>query len=663
MKLKAPIFLSFFLGFALITKGNTDYIDSLINLTVNEKNDSILVDLYNHIGSESNKEDELLSKEYWSKALQLATEKIKEQRTPYYLEQLATANNGMGIISKRNGDLARAISYYQTSIKINEELDNREKMNTNYFNIGVLYRNLKEYDKALEYYEKSLAYRKEIKDTAEIARNYLAIGVIYRRMNNYDKALEYYHKALELAAMINDGEVSSHAYSNIGVIHIEQENYEEAYQFFTKAFEYIKTQNNQSNIAKHHANMSSVYEGLGDNARAIKEAKIAYDMYLEMNRIPDLSTAAKKLSDLYMKTNNYKRSLELYKEFIIYRDSVYNENTTREVTEKEMRFEFDKQMMSDSLARAEEERIKELEYQQELNQQKTYMYGGGFILLMVIIFSVIVFQRLKISNKQKVIIQQQKMVVEEKNREITDSITYAKRIQSAILPSMETIQESLPDSFVFYQPKDIVAGDFYWYVKKEDKVLIAVADCTGHGVPGAMVSVVCYNALNRAVNDFNLIDPAKILDKTAELVTDAFKKNKEDVKDGMDISLCCFDLKNKILEYSGAINSLFYIHENKLTEIKGDKQPIGQYANIKPFTSHHVNLAKGDKIYLFSDGFHDQFGGEKGKKFMYKRFRDLILGISSGEFSYQKTELEKEFNTWKKDLEQVDDVCVIGIKV
>jgi len=663
MKLKSILFSFFFLVFALLVKAENNYLDSLISLTVNEKNDSILVDLYNKIGSESNKNDEQISEEYWRKALGLATKKVKENRTTYFLGQLANANNGLGIISKRRGNLTEAITYYQKSIKINEELHDIDKLSTNYFNIGVIFRNLNELDKALVYYRKSLAYRKEINDTSEIASTYLAIGVLYRRMNDYDKALEYYHKSLDLSAFIKNEEIAAQCYSNMGVIYLETKEFEKASDFFNKAFKINSRGKNQSHIAKHHANMASVYNGLGKNSKAIQEGEIAYQMYTKMSRIVDLSSISKKLSDLYAKTNNHKRAFELFKEHIVLRDTIYNEETTRKITEKEMQFEFDKQTMADSLVRAENEKIKDLKYNQKINQQKTFMYGGGFLFLVVIIFSFIIYQRLKISNKQKSIIEKQKILVEIKNKEVLDSINYAKRIQTAILPSHQVIKESLPNSFIFYQPKDIVAGDFYWFYKKENKILIAVADCTGHGVPGAMVSVVCHNALNRAVNDFNLIEPAKILDKTSELVTNTFKKTDEDVKDGMDISLCCFDLENKKLTYAGATNSLFFISNNNLRVIKGDRQPIGQHENIKPFTSHQLDFNSGDKIYLFSDGYVDQFGGEKGKKFMYKRFRDLLLGISLKEFSQQKNMLEREFIAWRKDLEQVDDICVIGIEV
>jgi len=594
----------------------------------------------------------------------MGLEKVKEVRDTFYLAQLSTSNNGMGIISRRMGNYSEAISYYQASLKINEELNDVNNIGYNYFNIGIIYRDLEEYDKALGYYQKSLDLRKEHKDTLGLASCYNGFGILYRRMKNFDKALEYYNKSLELSAIINDDENVAQSYSNIAVIHTLNKDYPKALEYFERGYEIHKAHNNQAGVAKYYANMTSVYDRMGSTKKAIKFGELAHRVYIEMERKNDISIVASKLSNLYKKTKNYKKSLSFYKEYISYRDSVFNEKTTREVTEKAMQYEFDKQTMADSLARAEIEKITALEHQQEINQQKILMYAGGLILILVIIFSIIVFNRLKISNRQKKTIEQQKLVVEIKNREITDSINYAKRIQSAILPSIDKIRESLPNSFVFYKPKDIVAGDFYWHKKVNNKIFIAVADCTGHGVPGAMVSVVCNNALNRAVNDFWLLDPAKILDKTAELVIEAFKENnQEDVKDGMDISLCSFDMENNKLEYAGAINSMFHINNNKLEEIKGDKQPIGQFANIKPFTLHKINLNKGDKIYLFSDGYADQFGGVKGKKFMYKRFRELILGVCSKEFSKQKNELEAAFENWRKDIEQLDDVCVVGIEI
>jgi serine phosphatase RsbU (regulator of sigma subunit)/ligand-binding sensor domain-containing protein len=312
--------------------------------------------------------------------------------------------------------------------------------------------------------------------------------------------------------------------------------------------------------------------------------------------------------------------------------------------------------------------------------------------------------------KQRDIAEHQKHLIEEKNTEILDSINYAKRLQRAILPPIKQVNELLPNSFIYYKPKDIVAGDFYWLetytpnqlsqsnTKIEENqqpdsvILLAAADCTGHGVPGALVSVVCSNALNRAVKEFKLTTPNTILDKVRELVIETFEKSESEVKDGMDISLVSIQQVNASGEnhrqedgvqpshtvmWSGANNPLWIVRKNELglaelIEIKGDKQPIGKYENPTPFTLHRVELCKGDTIYLFTDGFPDQFGGPKGKKFMYKAFKELILNINDLPMEEQLTNIRTVFHEWKNfesqtserlEYEQVDDVCVIGVRI
>jgi len=257
----------------------------------------------------------------------------------------------------------------------------------------------------------------------------------------------------------------------------------------------------------------------------------------------------------------------------------------------------------------------------------------------------------------------QKEKLASKNREITDSITYAKRIQNAILPPVDLIKKHLPDNFVLYLPKDIVAGDFYWLENVNNKIIFAVADCTGHGVPGAMVSVVCYNALNRAVWEYGLTEPAKILDKVTDLVIETFSKSNEEVKDGMDIALCSIEPATGKLEFAGANNPLYLVNKNELIEIKPDRQPIGKHANRVPFKNNTIELNKGDLIYIFSDGFADQFGGISGKKFMYKQLKQLFMDLSQKSLPEQSNIIESRFNDWKGELEQIDDVCIIAVKV
>jgi len=274
-----------------------------------------------------------------------------------------------------------------------------------------------------------------------------------------------------------------------------------------------------------------------------------------------------------------------------------------------------------------------------------------------------VFERTAEVVKQKEELEQQKGIIEEKNKDITDSINYAKRIQDAILPPIELIQQKLPSTFLLYKPKDIIAGDFYWMEEIDHIVFIAAADCTGHGVPGAMVSVVCSNALNSAVKEFGLRDTGKILDKTRELVLETFKKSGEEIKDGMDISLLAIDEAKQQISWSGANNQLWYISNKQLHEIKADKQSIGKTDNPKPFTKHTLEFKKDDIYYLMTDGYPDQFGGPKGKKFKYKQLEEKLLAISDKSLKEQSVILRDAFNDWKGNLDQVDDVTLIGIKL
>ncbi|MCH2233806.1 MAG: SpoIIE family protein phosphatase [Crocinitomicaceae bacterium] len=296
-----------------------------------------------------------------------------------------------------------------------------------------------------------------------------------------------------------------------------------------------------------------------------------------------------------------------------------------------------------------------------------------YIGLLILLIYVYLWWRTKSLREKKVELEeevdkrtaevvQQKELVEFKNKEITASINYAKRIQTAILPAESFIKSKLPNSFVFYLPKDIVAGDFYWAEEANGKMLIAAADCTGHGVPGAMVSVVCHNALNRTVREFNLDSSSAILNKVRDMVINAFSHGDEEIKDGMDIALVSYDFENRKLEYSGAYNDLYLVRNKELQIFKANKQPVGKYMLKEEFTSHFVDIQKGDTIYIFTDGYADQFGGPNRKKFKYKPFADLLVSVNDLDMEKQKNAIVKAFEDWKGDVFQIDDVCVIGIR-
>ena len=264
-------------------------------------------------------------------------------------------------------------------------------------------------------------------------------------------------------------------------------------------------------------------------------------------------------------------------------------------------------------------------------------------------------------------IESQKVLIEEKNKDITDSILYARRIQQAILPDNKYLMNVLKDHFVLYKPKDIVSGDFYWTEDRDGKALFAAVDCTGHGVPGAFVSLLGYNGLNQAVNEKRITDPGEILNELDGYMQQALKHstNQTTVKDGMDIALCCLDRKQQVLRFSGALNPAYIVRNGEIIVLKGDRFPIGgeQITERKKFVTQEFALQKNDMIYVFSDGYADQFGGDKGKKFMSRQFKELLLKMNNEPLPGQKQLLENRLEEWRGSLEQVDDVLVIGVRV
>ncbi len=396
-----------------------------------------------------------------------------------------------------------------------------------------------------------------------------------------------------------------------------------------------------------------------------------------------IKKVAKLLSVVYEKNNKLDSALlmsHLYEEML---QKTVNDDSQKAVLRQQLKARFEKEKLEEE---AKNKILLTQEKEARARQKIISMAIGGGLLL-IGVFAFILFKRLRFTQRQKVIIEKQKeetekqkTIREQSHKEITDSIHYAKYLQSAILPAITTLEHEFKDSFLLYLPKDIVSGDFYWFEKVQNAKLVAVADCTGHGVPGAMVSVVCSGSLTRSVKEFHLTNPSDILNKTRELVIETFAKSEEEVKDGMDIALC--KIENNELYFCGANNPLWIVrdvrylteeqindrktikNENKaLIEIAANKQPVGLYASEKPFLQAKVKLYEGDSIYLFTDGYVDQFGGEKNKKFKVRPFKQLILSINDKTMKEQYEVLLKRIQDWKGDGEQVDDITVMGVRL
>lgn len=307
----------------------------------------------------------------------------------------------------------------------------------------------------------------------------------------------------------------------------------------------------------------------------------------------------------------------------------------------------------------------------ENNPFRFVLYGALVIALALIFIRAqtrsLIKTRKLLKEKERALLQieRQRSELEYKNKSITDSLNYAQRIQEALLPSELYLKQYFKESFILYKPKDIVSGDFYWIGEKKDRVIVVAADCTGHGVPGALMSMIGNDMLDKIINTENIVQPGKIIDrmnKALELIFAREKNIGDTIRDGMDIGICSIDLKKRKLEYSGAFFPLYLMRDNRLLEQKGDKFTLGMTPQGMQFSNNEMELEENDMLYLFSDGYVDQFGGDENKKFMYRRFKYLLLTIHNFPVSDQKAILEENIKTWMAGNPQVDDIMVIGFR-
>lgn len=583
---------------------------------------------------------------------------------------LAVTLNNIGAVYENRGDVIQALEYYLKSLQIKEKIGNKQGVATSLNNIGLIYNNLGDSKNALSYFKRSLSLEKEIKNTQGIAMSEHNIALLYLKENKQDVALKTFRSALGYFEKLNDKQGVGYCLHNIGDIYLTQHKIDTAISYVERSLQIRRKISDRKGIAMSLQTLSRAYFRKGNLVRSKHDAEESLTIAQTLGFPEIIRNASNQLYKVYKALNQPAEALKMHELFKKMNDSVYNMENQKAFTRHQLTYEF--QRKEEKLK--EEQAKKELVYASESKRQKLIVNTSSAIAILILVFLVILFQRFKVSQRQKEIIsqkeietQKQKEILEQKNTEITDSIRYAQRIQSAILPTPQFIQNILPESFILYLPKDIVAGDFYWFEKMGNLIYFAAADCTGHGVPGAMVSVICHNALNRAIREFKLKSPGEILDKTKEIITAEFSKSNEQVSDGMDISLAVLDPELLHLTWSGANNPLWISRGEEWIELLPDKQPVGQFLNETPFTTHAITLQKGDVVYSFTDGFQDQFGGPKqelgGKKYKTKRLKDFIRSISKCSMDEQKRLIHNEFNTWKGSLDQVDDVCVIGVKI
>jgi serine phosphatase RsbU (regulator of sigma subunit) len=666
--------LLFLLAIDFTSAQNRKNIDSLFSIINTTKYDSLKIEAYN----------ELVWEYYGIKndsALYFAKKGISIAEKTNYKVGLGNALRYAGIVYERMANYPKALESQQKALSIYEKVDYKPGIANSLMNIGVIYKSGGEFSKALEYGYKSLKICEEIDQKPGIAANLGNLGNIHNQMGQKNKALECYLKAYEIDKEMKNDYGIGVSLVNIGSIYLAKKEYEKSLNYLIQSIEVRKKIGSIQGLA-------ISYNTLGDVYLAIKNSYRAEECYRESLKLSKESGAMDSEKDanhgLYTVSKMRKdpaNALVYYEEFVRLKDSIFNSEKNEVLNSLKTQYELEKQESNLKLkADNEKELIKEESRLREEHNKKRadqehfidqlIIIGVIVVLIVVLIFSFFLYNRFKITTKQNRIIESQKQVVEEKNKQITDSINYAQRIQTALLPAESDLKNVFAESFIYFQPKDIVSGDFIWLHRlkehNNDYFFFAVADCTGHGVPGGFMSMLGTSFLNEIVIEKRIHQPAEVLNTLREKVIHSLKQRDESAesKDGMDIVFLKFDMSKRELTYASANNGFYIVNANgELKEFDPDKMPIGVYGEMNSFKQQTISLEKGSMIYTFTDGFADQFGGEAGKKFKYAQFEKLLVENASSAAETQKQRVIAAFSNWKKDYEQVDDVCLSGIRV
>lgn len=521
-----------------------------------------------------------------------------------------------GNICESFGEYEKALEYCLLSEKLANQIKDLETEAEAASQLGLIYTRLHNFSKAHDYYKHGLNIREQLNDSNAVASSLNRLGMLMRLTKKYDDSLEYYFRSLDIRRKNNQDTSIPWTLLGIASTYEDLGNNDEALRYFEQG----PVGGDKRCTLQCMMGAGRIYSLMGENKKAEEKLEESLRIALDLKALSLVSEAHSALAKHYESIGNPVKALESYKLYQKTRESVYNEEAQSRLRNVEI---------SHAVEKSEQEkeifRLRHIELKEAFD------------------------------------------IIDEKNRDITASINYASRIQKALLPDIREVKGFTANNiFILLLPKDIVSGDFYWFTRINEKIIISAVDCTGHGVPGALMSMLGVSFLEDIVNNREITDSALILDALSKEVRRALHQKGEiqDSKDGMDISLCVIDNKKKTIQYSGAHNNLYLIRDNDLIEYKADRLPIGYYDDAeKKFSKVEIDTSPGDIIYLFSDGYADQFGGSDNKKFKYSTLKELILKIHSLPFKDQKAKLEKEFYAWKGKNTQVDDVLIIGMRI
>ncbi len=602
---------------------------------------------------------------------------------------IAYSLHNIANIYNRQGQIKEALNYYTQSLKIKENLGDKLAAANTLNNIANIYTEQDQVEEALNYFNRSLKIRKEINDKKGTALCYNNIGIIFRKQLKLNEALDYYLISLNISKEIDDKYLTATLLGNIGNIYFDQKKLEKALDYSMQNLILAEKIKDKLGIATACHNIANAYlfkEKLND---AIKYGSKSLQISNELGNPKRIKEAADILKTVFQKQNNPTKALEMFELSIKMRDSINNDNNRNASYKSKLQYDYAKKTLADSIKLADEKKItfaKLAENRAKLKQEKTqkivlYIIAGFLILFAGILFynyrrknqsnKLLEFQKIQIEQKnqqlelQKNNISTQKRLLEIKNNQITDSIEYAEKIQGTMLPNTDVLKNYFTEAFIYYQPKDIVSGDFYWLKELEQSTIaIAAADCTGHGVPGALMSVLGHNGLDSAYAQLTNTQPTEVvkhLDTYFKQKTSA-KNNITTNVDGMALSLINYNKQAQLITYTTANHSIYFVRDNQLTELKSNNFSIGSLQN-QDINHGTLQVQKNDMVYLFTDGYADQKGGPQNRKYMTKKLKETFIKIANLAATDQQYILKTEMDTWKGTNNQVDDMLILGVRI
>lgn len=579
----------------------------------------------------------------------------------------------MGSLFADGGEYASAIDAYFKALKIYDKTKDTIGMARSNHGLGFAYQRLNKYDEVETYYEKAYELYKSKNDlansatmTANLGGAFLGKAMGTKEKKDFDKALAYFNQAIDLLNQTGDKTTLPTVYNNLGSLYGAQENYEQSLRYFRYALAIRRELGYQFGTATTLNNLSQCYTLVGKIDSAIICVDEAYTIARSIGARQVVASSYACYADIYEAKKDFKNAFEYYRRYKLLSDSLIIDDNLRSLSDAQEKYKSVKQQKNIELLEQAQKSNEAIIAKQEVIN---YIIIAGLIL--IAIFSLFVYREYSAKKKANAQLSMQNQVIQEKNRDITDSIQYAQTIQRALMPDEAEFSSHFRGGFVLYKPKDIVSGDFYWVTEKNNCVFFAIADCTGHGVPGGFMSMLGTSLLNEIVNERGIEAPADILEILRDKIIVSLHQRGEagESKDGLDITLCRLDRKTLVLEYACAFNAFFVVRKGsepskkELLVSEADRMPVGFHHSSQPFTGHRMQLETGDLLYASTDGYVDQFGGEQRKKFKTPRLKELLLSISDLPLAEQKRRLDETLEAWKNGMEQTDDICLAGIVI